>query len=399
MAIALSFLADESPIIREHSLGKVVQHRNELAHIPSEVVRLIFGETAPHLIADAMQVVGACILKDPAAGLILARYARDSRPIVSQAALAELRAATDLPRPLSIVLSAAEWHAEYQRLSSHSVAVTTKGSALLRHLEPYRLREMAFVEPHQFTIMMEALAHPSARVQDLALETLARVQGRLTPLQRTQLEIVSAFASESFLTEDSQRYNSFLDLLREVSESPILARIVADAEPGSNLDLRIVRDFTALYLSRAAPIPGLVSAITETLWHSNPEVIKASASNIGILVEEIPAEFARSLLGALAEALVERAGEGSVVTQALAHGFDRQTIYAADVIALMGGIAARGATRAVLLGVVEVLRRNPPMDESLRAKMAGLIDHLAGSYDAVVAEAARELLRSDVNEA
>lgn len=398
VAIALSFLNDESPFVREHSLAKVVHHRAELTHLPPEIVRLVFEETLPHLVADALEVVGGCVSNDPAAAQILAYCARDSRPIICQSAITELRQCAEIPRSLSIVLSATDWHAEYRKLSTHSVEVTTKGSSLMRHLESYRLREVSFVQPHHFTVMMEALVHPDRRVQDFAVETIARVQQRLTPSQRTHLETICAFASESFLTEESSRYNCFLDLLREVSESHVLARIVGGVEPGANLDLRIIRDFTALYLSRAAPHPVFVSAIGETLWHSNPEVVKASASNIGILVEEVPEKFARQLLATLAEALVERAGEGKGITQAMVRGFERQTLYAADVLGLMNAIVERGASRAVLLGVVDVLRKNPPMDDQIRPKMAVLLRGLAASYDAAVAEAARQLLRSNTNQ-
>lgn len=386
LPLVLSFLKDAEPQVREHALAKVLQHRSELRCVPTAVIDLLFQEPDARLVAKGIEVVSAFVSHDPVARPLLTYFLSDPRKMVAQRVHEVMAGFVEIPLEVRFPYQSA------LALAFSRKGVALRGKDLYQELSPYRVVDGVALAQRPFLGAVEALCHPAPALQEIAVHMLWKACASLNERQRGVVEAACTYACHKFLSNHSNQYDAFMELFREVSSGPVSALMVQDIECGDNLNLRLHRDFTAVYLSRMAPLPKAVEQLIDCIWHHVPGVVHAAASNLGVLLEEVPRETAEHMLDCLFEALVERVADSHEVLQGLLKAVERQTLFEASIVKRVSEIVSRSPSSSVLSMMIEVLRRNPPQHEDTRKSVGAILRFLAGCESARVADSARDLI-------
>jgi hypothetical protein len=270
--------------------------------------------------------------------------------------------------------------------------IAVRGKDLYQELRPYRVVEGSALGQRPFLHAVEALCHPEPTLQEMAVEMLRRTCAGFNEKQRHVVESACTYVCNQFLLNHSSQYEAFMELFREVSSGPGIALMIQDIECGDNLNLRLHRDFTAVYLSRFAPLAKAVDQLIDCIWHHEPRIVQAAASNLGVLLEEVPRQTAEYMLECLFEALVERVDDSPEILQGLLKAVERQTLFEEPIIKRVSALVSQNPSSNVLLMAIEVLRGNPPRREDVRRKVFSILRFLSGSENPRVAEAAQEVI-------
>ena len=386
LPLILSFMQDAEPQIREHALVQLLRHRSELCYVPTAVIELLFKESDTRLVAKGIEVLSTFVLQDPVARPLLTYFLSDPRKMVAQRVHEVMAGFVEIPLEVQFPYQSA------LALAFSRKGVAVRGKDLYQELRPYRVVDGVAMGQPSFLNAVEALCHPAPALQEMAVHVLWKACASLNEQQRCVVEAACTYTCHKFLSNHANQYEAFMELFREVSSGPVSALMVQDIECGDNLNLRLHRDFTAVYLSRMAPLPKAIEQLVDCIWHHVPGVVHAAASNIGVLLEEVPRESAEHLLDCLFEALVERVDDGPEVLQSLLKAVERQTLFEDSIIKRVSVIVSRNPSSSVLSMVVEVLRRNPPQYEGTRKPVEAILRFLAGCESARVADAARDLI-------
>lgn len=386
LPLVLSFLKDPQPQVRDLALAQLLQHRSEMYSVPAAVIELLFQEPDVRLVAKGVEVLSTFVLHDPVARPFLTYFLSDPRRLVAQRVQDSMAGLVDIPLEVKFPYQSA------LALAFSREGIAVRGKDLYQELRPYRVVEGSALGQRPFLHAVEALCHPEPTLQEMAVEMLRRTCAGFNEKQRHVVESACTYVCNQFLLNHSSQYEAFMELFREVSSGPGIALMIQDIECGDNLNLRLHRDFTAVYLSRFAPLAKAVDQLIDCIWHHEPRIVQAAASNLGVLLEEVPRQTAEYMLECLFEALVERVDDSPEILQGLLKAVERQTLFEESIIKRVSALVSQNPSSNVLLMAIEVLRGNPPRREDVRRKVFSILRFLSGSENPRVAEAAQEVI-------
>jgi hypothetical protein len=386
VALILSFLQDPNIAVRERSLNRLVELKSELTYVPMQLAQFLLEERDARLVAKGVQVVASCVSQDPLASPLITHFLGDPRQLVAQSAQRELGSIASLPLELRY-----PYQSSLAFKHARSV-VQVRARELYQKIHPYVVVEGAAVGARPFLNSIEALCLPVPDLQHLSIDVLCRCAPSLDERQRGVVEAACTYSCHQIMYSESSNYEGFLELLREVSSKPSIARMVHGIECGDDLNRRLHRDFTASYISRMAPLKESLEQLASGLWHNHPAVVAGIASNIGVLMEEFPYGTVERLLDNVFEVLIARADEGREIVQGVLRAVHRQRLYEDTIIRRVSEIVARADSSHVLLTMIDVIRVNPPQQQHNREIVSGILRYLQGAENTRVADAARELI-------
>jgi len=386
VSLVLSFLEDSKPAIRESSLNRLIELRSQYNRVPPQLAEFLLHERDARLVAKGVETLSSCVSRDPLATSLLTHFLSDPRQLVAQRARGIVETMSDIPLEIRY---------PYQSSLASTYAVEAsraRAKELYQKIHPYLVVEGAALGKRPFLEAVEALCLPISQLQEVALEVLVQRGPLFNERQRGVVEAACTYSFNQVITGESRTYEGLLGLLREVSTSTYIARIVQGIETGEDINLRLHRDFTATYISRADPLPQALEELLTGLWHNIPLVVDAVASNIGVLLAEFPREIGERILDEVFEALVTRAGEGTEFIAGLLAVVRRQSSYEESIMRRVSEIVATTESSQKLMVMLEVIRVNPPQLPRTMEVVTGILRYLAGANNAGVAAAARRLL-------
>lgn len=386
VSIVLSFLGDSKPAIRERSLNRLIELQSQFDRVPPKLADFLLYERDARLVAKGVETLSSCVSHDPLATSLLTHFLSDPRQLVAQRARGIVETMNDIPLEIRY---------PYQSSLASTYAVEAsraRAKELYQKIHPYLVVEGAALGKRPFLEAVEALCLPISQLQEVALEVLVQRGPLFNERQRGVVEAACTYSFNQVITGESRTYEGLLGLLREVSTSTYIARIVQGIETGDDINLRLHRDFTATYISRADPVPQALEELLNGLWHNIPLVVDAVASNIGVLLAEFPREIGERILDEVFEALVTRAGEGTEFVTGLLAVVRRQSLYEESIMRRVSETVAGTESPQKLMAMLEVIRVNPPQLSRTMEVVTGILKYLAGASNAGVAEAARRLL-------
>jgi hypothetical protein len=403
---ALSLLRDTSESVRAAALQKVCDSRDTLTSIPREVMRFVFRERDGALVSLGLEIVGALLSKDHSAAPLLIHFLNDSRPEVSIRTRTILAASfeshPEVVIPLYVKCAGAAGTAETRELArsllSHAKerGVTAEPSVirgiLARYVGSHKSGKGGVVDDSVAWAIAWGLSDPTLSLRQFSINMLAKAARGLTPFQTRIIEGACAFIAHKVMEKKTHHPSLFLDSLRDMRVSSGFCHILQSIDCGRNAVLEMQREFTSVYLSGHEPPKAALKGLLEFLRESDPSLVMAAASNLGVLIHDLPRSLGEKLLNQIWGVVRLRQFEDPLIYRALLHAFDGQIGHQDWIVGLCSKELMTHPDRITQEVVARILSHNPPLSDHSLERVRGMLRYLAGSEHPLVAELAASAL-------
>jgi hypothetical protein len=369
-------------------------------------MRFIFRERDAALVSLGLEIVGSLLSKDQSAAPLLIHFLNDLRPEVSNRTLNILATSfeshPEVVIPLYVKCAGSASTAETRELARSLLSqakergVTAEPSEIRGVLAKYvgsrKYGSGGVVDDRVAWAIAWGLSDPEISLRQFSINMLAKAARSLTPFQTRIIEGACAFIADEVMQKKTRHPALFLDSLRDMGVNSGFSHILQSIDCARDVVLEMQLKFTSVYLSRHEPPKAALKVLVQFLWESDPSVVMQAASNLGVLIQELPISLGEKLLTQIWGVLRHRQFEDPQIYRALLHAFDGQIGHQDWIVGLCSKELMTHPDRITQEVVARILSHNPPLSDHCLERVRGMLRYLAGSEHPLVAELAASAL-------
>lgn len=181
----------------------------------------------------------------------------------------------------------------------------------------------------------------------------------------------------------------FFEACSQIGCAPGLAGVLTTFGEGDDVDRKLLRDFAVASLLREGDAELPIGSTLEEVWHPDPNVVRAAASNLAVLAPWVGSGLGTTVVRGLFEALRERIHDGPRVVAALVDSIAMIDGFDQDVVSCCSQTVSATRDVGTLAAIVSVLGKKGYSCEDSRRKSTSILRYLAGGESPQVAGIAR----------
>jgi len=410
---ALSLLSDESLLVRREAAEFLSFHTPLFDSPPAGALQQLFYEKDPFVVSSLLSCVAEIPDRRGLVAPVCLRLMKDSHREIALEAAQILSEGRELglgpviplevfsrthPRVrderLELVSAAHEAPTDFQRTVR---AAVDQQLSLSERAQKAQLKDLVMSLSGRFNdealhAVLIGLCSPGSSVRALSLKVLSAYSSHLTAEQKPLVWGALAFAMSDYELASCVMQHEFFNAVRSSDMPAELAPMIEGFDCRDDVDVKMARDFTAVYLARHADPCAAVERLADMLWAPHESTVGAAASNLSILLVDIDRTVGVKIVDSLMEALIDRVLDGRAVTDAFIRAFSQLDGFHAEVLERCSNALSLHQSPEVMIAIARLVGSMPASDPQLLHEATQILEYLSRAPYARVARTANYIL-------